>query len=140
MTYDRIMSLLKEFKIFAIKGSVIDLAIGVIIGAAFGKVVSSLVADVVMPPLGVLLGGVDFSGFHLILKEATPHHPAISLNYGSFLSAILDFVIVAAAIFFAIKMTNRLHLTNLQGTRECTECLSHIPIKAKRCKYCGAPQ
>ncbi|NIH12329.1 MAG: large-conductance mechanosensitive channel protein MscL [Serratia symbiotica] len=101
------MSLLKEFREFAIRGNVVDLAVGVIIGAAFGKIVSSLVADIIMPPLGLLIGGVDFKQLHLVLREAQGTVPAVVINYGSFIQAIFDFVIVAFAIFLAIKLMNK---------------------------------
>lgn len=102
------MSILKEFREFAMRGNVVDLAVGVIIGAAFGKIVSSLVADIIMPPLGLLLGGVDFKQFHLVLREAKDNIPAVVMNYGSFLQNIFDFIIVAFAIFMAIKLMNRM--------------------------------
>ena len=102
------MSLLKEFKEFAVRGNVIDMAVGIIIGAAFGKIVSSLVADVVMPPIGVLLGGVDFSGLSIILKDAAAGAPAVTLNYGAFIQTVVDFGIVAFAIFLMINALNRL--------------------------------
>ncbi len=132
------MALWKEFKTFAVKGSVVDLAIGVIIGASFGKVISSLVADVAMPPLGIMLGGVDFSGFHIILKPAMNGNPAISLNYGVFINTLLDFLIVASIIFFVIKIMNRVHLTSLLRTKECPYCISPISDKATKCKFCGS--
>lgn len=101
------MSLLKEFREFAMRGNVVDMAVGVIIGAAFGKIVSSLVADVIMPPLGLLIGGVDFKQFSVILRAAQGEIPAVVLNYGIFLQTIFDFVIVAFAIFSAIKLMNK---------------------------------
>src|SRR5689334_14069329 len=103
------MKLVDEFKQFAVKGNVVDMAVGVIIGAAFGKIVSSLVADVVMPPLGVLIGGIDFSHFQIVLREAVPPDvPAVTLKYGVFLQAIFDFTIVAVAVFALIKLINTL--------------------------------
>ncbi|ATA20228.1 large conductance mechanosensitive channel [Gibbsiella quercinecans] len=102
------MSMLKEFREFAMRGNVVDLAVGVIIGAAFGKIVSSLVADIIMPPLGLLIGGVDFKQFHLVLREAQGSVPAVVMNYGVFIQTIFDFVIVAFAIFMAIKLMNKL--------------------------------
>lgn len=98
----------KEFKEFANKGNVIDMAVGVIIGASFGKIVSSLVADVIMPPIGVLLGGIDFTSFSVVLKNATETEPAILLNYGLFLNNIFDFIIIAFVIFIMVKQMNRL--------------------------------
>lgn len=102
------MSFIKEFKDFAMRGNVVDLAVGVIIGAAFGKIVSSLVADVIMPPVGLLIGGVDFSDLAITLKAAAPDTPAVTLNYGKFIQAIVDFTIVAFAIFLFIKLINTL--------------------------------
>ncbi|WON76662.1 large-conductance mechanosensitive channel protein MscL [Serratia sp. UGAL515B_01] len=102
------MSILKEFREFAMRGNVVDLAVGVIIGAAFGRIVSSLVADIIMPPLGLLIGGVDFKKFHLVLREAEGNVPAVVMNYGAFLQNIFDFVIVALAIFMAIKLMNKM--------------------------------
>lgn len=103
------MSLMKEFREFAMRGNVIDLAVGVIIGAAFGKIVSSLVADIIMPPLGLLIGGVDFKQFAWVLRPAVGDAPAVVMNYGMFIQNIFDFVIVAFAIFMAIKLINKLH-------------------------------
>jgi large conductance mechanosensitive channel len=102
------MGMLQEFKEFAIKGNVIDLAVGVIVGAAFGKIVSSFVADVVMPPIGVMVGGVDFSKLAVTLKEKVGDVPAVTLNYGVFLQTIVDFTIIAFVIFMVIKMINSL--------------------------------
>ena len=102
------MQILKEFKEFAVKGNVVDMAVGIIIGAAFGKIVSSLVADVVTPPLGFLLGGVDFSNLAITLKAAADGAPAVVLSYGKFIQAVFDFTIVAAAIFVMIKGINAL--------------------------------
>lgn len=102
------MSFIKEFKEFAVKGNVVDMAVGIIIGGAFGKIVSSVVNDVVMPPLGVLIGGVNFSGLKLTLKAAEGEAAAVTLNYGSFIQAIVDFTIVAFAIFLLVKAINTL--------------------------------
>ncbi len=99
---------LQEFKEFAMRGNVIDLAVGVIIGAAFNKIVSSLVADIVMPPLGLLLGGVDFKDFAWTLKDAVGEAPAVVLNYGVFIQNVFDFIIVAFSIFLAIRVMNKL--------------------------------
>jgi large conductance mechanosensitive channel len=102
------MSMMKEFKQFAMRGNVVDMAVGIIIGAAFGKIVSSLVNDVIMPPIGLLLGGVDFSSFMITLKQAMGDVPAVTLNYGVFINTVIDFVIVAFAIFMVIKGMNRM--------------------------------
>ncbi|NIF24657.1 MULTISPECIES: large-conductance mechanosensitive channel protein MscL [Pantoea] len=103
------MSLFKEFRDFAMRGNVVDLAVGVIIGAAFGKIVSSLVANIIMPPLGLLIGGVDFKQFSWVLKPAEGATPAVVMEYGVFIQTIFDFVIVAFAIFIAIKLMNKLY-------------------------------
>jgi len=102
------MSILSEFKAFAVKGNVVDMAVGIIIGAAFGKIVSSFVGDVVMPPIGLLIGGVDFSDLAITLKAAEGDIPAVVLSYGKFIQTVLDFVIVAFAIFMGVKVINRL--------------------------------
>ena len=102
------MSILSEFKAFAVKGNVVDMAVGIIIGAAFGKIVSSFVGDVVMPPLGILIGGVDFSDLAVVLKAAEGDLPAVTLAYGKFIQTIIDFTIIAFAIFMGIKVLNRL--------------------------------
>jgi large conductance mechanosensitive channel len=102
------MGILKEFQEFAVKGNAVDLAVGVVIGAAFGKIVTSLVNDVIMPPVGVLVGGVDFSGLAIKLRDKTDTHPESILRYGAFINTILDFVIVAVAIFLMIKLLNSL--------------------------------
>jgi large conductance mechanosensitive channel len=100
------MSMLKEFKEFAVKGNVVDMAVGIIIGAAFGKIVSSLVGDVVMPPIGVLLGGVDFASLAFPVKQATEGAPAVVISYGKFIQTVIDFTIVAFAMFIVIKSIN----------------------------------
>jgi large conductance mechanosensitive channel len=99
---------MKEFKEFAIKGNVIDMAVGIIIGAAFGKIVSSFVGDVIMPPIGVLVGGVDFANLTFILREAVDKNPAVVISYGKFIQTVVDFTIVAFAIFMAVKAINSL--------------------------------
>lgn len=103
------MSLFKEFRDFAMRGNVVDLAVGVIIGAAFGKIVSSLVANIIMPPLGLLIGGVDFKSFGWVLKPAVGDTPAVIMQYGIFIQTVFDFIIVAFAIFMAIKLMNKMH-------------------------------
>ncbi len=99
--------MLKEFRDFAFKGNVMDMAVGIIIGAAFGKIVSSFVADIIMPPIGLLLGGVDFSDLVITLKDATANAAAVTINYGAFLNLIIDFVIVAFVIFIIVKQMNK---------------------------------
>ena len=134
------MSIFKEFKTFATRGNVVDMAIGIIIGAAFGKIVSSIVGDVLLPPLGLLIGGVDFSGFALTLKEAAGTTPAVMIKYGSFINTIIDFVIVALAVFLLIRAMNKLQKKDEKPsaptTRECPDCQMTIPLHAKRCGHC----
>jgi large conductance mechanosensitive channel len=100
--------MLKEFKEFAVKGNVVDMAVGVVIGAAFGKIITSLVADVIMPPIGVALGGVDFSTLSIVIREAIDKKPAVVISYGKFIQTIVDFTIIAFAIFMAVKAINSL--------------------------------
>jgi len=102
------MSIVKEFKEFAIKGNAVDMAVGIIIGAAFGKIISSMVTDVIMPPIGLLIGGVDFKNLKLLLKAATIDRPEVTLNYGLFINNVIDFLIVAFAIFLVVKGINTL--------------------------------
>ena len=102
------MSIIKEFKEFAVKGDAVNMAVGIVIGAAFGKIVTSTVNDITMPPIGLLLGGVDFKNLKLILKAATIDAPAVTLNYGQFINTVIDFVIVAFSIFLVIKGINSL--------------------------------
>ncbi|MEX0938417.1 MAG: large-conductance mechanosensitive channel protein MscL [Pirellulales bacterium] len=135
------MSLLKEFKEFAVKGNVVDMAVGIIIGAAFTKIVTSLVSDVVMPPIGLLLGNTDFSNLALILREATPDREAVTVNYGLFINTVLDFLIVALVIFFLIRQMNRLRRQEEAApvaptNKNCPYCLTSIPIAATRCPAC----
>ena len=100
------MSMIKEFKEFAVKGNAVDMAVGIIIGGAFGKIVSSIVADVIMPPVGVLMGGVDFSSLAITLKEAVGEDPAVTLNYGNFVQAVVNFLIIAFSVFIMVKGIN----------------------------------
>ncbi len=130
------MGMLKEFKEFAMRGNVVDMAVGIIIGAAFGKIVTSLVNDVIMPPIGLLLGNVDFSSLALTLKDKTADSAAVTLNYGIFINTVLDFLIVAFAIFVVIKQINRLKKAPEVTAKDCPKCCSSIPIKATRCPFC----
>jgi len=102
------MNMIQEFKTFAMRGNVVDMAVGIIIGGAFGNIVSSFVADVIMPPIGLLIGGVDFTNLAIILKQAVGDTPAVTLSYGKFIQSVVDFVIIAFAIFLAIKAMNTL--------------------------------
>jgi large conductance mechanosensitive channel len=144
--------MLKEFKEFAMRGNVVDMAVGIIIGAAFGSIVSSLVADVIMPPIGLLLGNVDFSNLFVTLKDGATAGPyasvaqakgagAVTLNYGLFVNAVISFLIVAFAVFMLIRAINRLKKPEVKPvgpptTKECGFCYSTIPIKAVRCPAC----
>lgn len=137
------MSMIQEFKTFAMRGNVVDLAVGVIIGAAFGKIVSSLVSDVLMPPIGVLLGGVDFSNIVLTIKEATGTAPAVTMKWGVFINTMIDFVIVAFVVFMVVKGMNALMKKQpapaaAPTEKQCPECMMVIPITAKRCGHCTA--
>jgi large conductance mechanosensitive channel len=140
--------MLKEFKEFAMKGNVLDMAIGVIIGGAFGKIITSLVSDVLMPPLGLLLGKVDFSSLFLNLSgtpqpslAAAKAAGAPTVNYGVFLQTVLDFIIIAFVIFMLVKQVNRLKTPaapSAPTTKDCPLCLSTIPIKATKCAHCAS--
>ena len=109
------MSIIQEFKEFAVKGNVVDMAVGIIIGGAFGKIVSSLVADIVMPPIGLLLGGVDFRGLKVVLKHGADAPSSVTLNYGMFLQTVVDFLIIAAAVFMLVKAINSLKREQAQA-------------------------
>ena len=139
------MSLLKEFKDFAARGNVLDLAVGVIIGAAFGKIVSSLVSDIIMPPIGFILGKVDFSSLYLNLSgehypslEAAKAAGAPTINYGLFLNALIDFLIVAFVIFLIVREANAYLIKREVTDKDCPRCTSSIPIKATKCPKCTA--
>jgi large conductance mechanosensitive channel len=129
----------KEFKEFAMRGNVVDLAVGVIIGSAFGKIVTSFVNDVLMPPLGLLVGNVDFSDLKLTLKEAGANGKPVTLNYGSFINVVIDFMIVAFCVFLVVKAINTFNRKKPEDPTEkaCPECLMAIPLKAKRCGHCS---
>jgi large conductance mechanosensitive channel len=137
--------MLKEFKEFAMRGNVLDMAVGIIIGAAFGKIITSFVNDILMPPIGLLLGKVDFSNLFVNLSTQSFNTIAeakkagvATINYGLFLNTVLDFVIVAFAIFLLIKQVNKLNRKPAPAptTRDCPYCLSAIPIAAVRCAHC----
>jgi len=144
--------MLREFREFAMRGNVIDMAVGIIIGGAFGLIVQSLVKDILMPPLGLLLGGVDFSDLFLTLKDGVPVGPygslaaaqaagAVTIGYGVFMNAVVSFVIVAFAVFLLIRAVNRLQRQQEApeappSTKPCPYCFSTIPIQATRCPAC----
>jgi large conductance mechanosensitive channel len=147
--------MLKEFRDFAMKGNVVDMAVGIIIGAAFGTIVASLVADIIMPPIGMLMGGVDFTNIFVALKDGTAPGPyatlaaaqaagAVTLNVGVFLNKVFSFIIVAFSVFMLIKAMNKAKRAEpapapaAPTTKECPYCLSAIPLKAKRCAHCAS--
>jgi large conductance mechanosensitive channel len=160
-TYDRIsnhsrhttrkeaLNMIKEFKEFIMRGNVIDMAVGIIIGVAFGAIVTSLVRDIIMPPIGLLLGNVDFANLFAIIKEGDPTSPyatladaqaagAVTINYGLFINFVITFLIVAFVVFLMIRQINRMRRAPAAAptTKECPYCLSTIPIKATRCGHC----
>jgi large conductance mechanosensitive channel len=143
----------REFKEFAVKGNVVDMAVGIIIGAAFGAIVKSLVDDVIMPPIGLVLGNVDFSNLYLLLRDGAVAGPyaslaeakkagAVTLNYGLFINAVVSFTIVAFAVFLLVRAINRLKrqveapAAAEPATKECPYCCSAVPVKATRCPHC----
>ena len=144
--------MLKEFKEFAMKGNVIDMAVGIIIGAAFGTIVNSLVQDVIMPPIGLLLGNVDFANIFAVLKEGKVAGPyasiaaakaagAVTINFGVFVNTIISFILIAFAVFLLVRTINKLRRGEeappaAPPTKDCIYCLSKIPIKATRCPNC----
>jgi large conductance mechanosensitive channel len=134
--------LIKEFKEFAVRGNVIDMAVGVIIGAAFGKIATSLTNDVIMPPISMLLGSGKFEGLTWVLRPELDGKPAVVLNLGVFITTVMDFVIVAFVIFMLLKQINRLkakpptQTPAAPTTKECPRCISTIPLKATRCPNC----
>lgn len=135
------MGMIKEFKEFAMRGNVLDMAIGIIIGGAFGKIVSSLVNDMIMPPIGKMMGNVDFSTLKIPLGTATAEAEAVAINYGVFINTVLDFIIVAFCIFLLVKAINRVKRmeeapAEKPVTKDCPKCCSSIPIKASRCPNC----
>ncbi len=145
--------MLKEFKEFAVKGNVIDMAVGIIVGGAFGTIVNTLVSQVLMPPLGLLVGGVDFSNLYIVLKDgakaAAPYAVladakaagAVTINYGLFLNSVISFLIMVFAVFLLVKAINTLRreekpIPKAPLTKECPYCLSIVPLKATRCSAC----
>lgn len=133
------MGMLKEFKDFAMKGNVVDMAVGIVIGAAFGKIVASLVADVLMPPVGLLLGNVDFSSLSLSLNQPMDPKDLVAIKYGAFINTVIDFVIVALAIFLVVKQMNRLKSAPAAAAatiKDCPHCQMSVPTKATRCGHC----
>jgi len=139
----------KEFKEFAMRGNVMDMAIGIIIGAAFGKIITSIVNDVIMPPIGVLLGGVDFSTLYLTVSNPkgvvfntiaeAKAAGVVTINYGLFINTVIDFVIVAFVIFMLVRQMNKLKKAPVlaaPNTKDCNYCFTAVPIKATRCPHC----
>jgi len=132
------MPFIKEFKEFAVKGNVVDIGVGIVIGAAFSTIVNSFVKDILNPPLGLLTGEIDFSDKLVVLKEATESATAVTVNYGLFINALINFFIVAFAIFLVVKQINRLkkEAPSAPAQKECPHCFSKIPIAAKKCAFC----
>jgi large conductance mechanosensitive channel len=139
----------EEFKKFAMRGNVVDMAVGIVIGAAFGKIVNSFVSDILMPPLGLAMGGMDFSDLFINIGSgsfpslaAAKAAGAPTLNYGLFINTLIGFIIIAFALFIVIKAMNRLKKEEAPPkppeVKQCPECLSEIPLAAKRCKYCAS--
>jgi large conductance mechanosensitive channel len=142
----------KEFKEFAMRGNVVDMAVGIVIGAAFGTIVKSFVSDVLMPPIGLALGGVDFTNLFAVVREGTSAGPyaaladaqaagAVTVNYGIFANTIISFLIIAFAVFFVIKAINSMQKQEEEApaeptTKDCSFCCTEIPIKATRCPHC----
>jgi large conductance mechanosensitive channel len=144
--------MLKEFKEFALRGNLVDMAVGIVVGVAFGAIANSLVSDVVMPPIGLLLGKVDFANLFAVLKEGATAGPyaslaaakqagAVTLNYGAFINTLINFVIVALAVFLVVRTINRMRRTEEEApaeptSKECPRCFSTISLKATRCPQC----
>ena len=140
------MAIFKEFRDFIARGNVVDLAVGVIIGAAFGKIVTSLVSDVLMPPIGLILGHVDFSSLFINL-DLEKHYDTLAaakaagaptINYGLFINALIDFLIVAFVIFFIVQQVNKLTKRGPATSKDCPRCVSSIAVKATKCPHCTA--
>jgi len=144
--------MLKEFKEFVLRGNVLDLAVGIVIGAAFGSIVNSLVKDIIMPPIGLLLGNVDFANLFILLKQGTPPSPyasladaqaagAVTMNYGLFINSLISFLVIALAIFLLVRMVNRLRREEPAPSpapteKACPYCRLNIPLEARRCPHC----
>lgn len=147
-------ALLKEFREFAVKGNVVDMAVGIVIGAAFGTIVKSFVSDVIMPPIGLAIGRIDFNNLFWIIAQGNPRGPyntiaeaqkagAVTLNYGTFVNTVVSFFIIAVAVFFLVRVINRVRrqfesesAPAAMTTKECPRCFTAIPIKATRCPNC----
>jgi len=130
------MSWVQEFKTFVMRGNIIDFAVGIIIGAAFGKIINSLVSDVIMPPIGMLIGGVDFKSLSWVLRPSLADQAEVAINYGIFFNTIIEFLIISLAIFIMIKSANKYRGKTPLSTKDCPECLLPIPALAKRCGHC----
>ncbi len=144
--------MLKEFREFAVKGNAVDMAVGIIIGAAFGAIITSLVADIIMPPIGMILGNLDFANMLIVLKEGKIPGPyatlaqakaagAVTINYGQFVNVVINFLIVAFSVFMLVRSVNRLRKEEeappaAPTTKECPFCMSVIPLQAVRCAHC----
>jgi large conductance mechanosensitive channel len=142
--------MLKAFKEFALRGNVVDMAVGIVVGGAFGTIVSSLVADVLMPPVGALLGGVDFADLFWVVRQGTPAGPyatvaaaqeagAVTIQYGLFLNSVISFLIVASALFFVVRAMNALKKSEpvaAPAVKDCPRCAMSVPLQASRCPHC----
>jgi len=128
----------KEFKEFAMRGNVMDMAIGIIIGSAFGKIITSLVNDILMPPIGFILGKVDFSNLVITIHEKTATSPAVVISYGTFINTVINFIIISFSVYFVVKQMNKIKPSKPQEPtkKDCPFCYSSIPIQAKRCPDC----
>ena len=147
-----VKKVIEDFKAFAIKGNMIDMAVGIIIGGAFGKIITSLVNDVIMPPLGVLIGGVNFTDLKITLKAAEGEMAAVTLNYGNFINAIINFLLMALVIFTIVRTLNKVNEKMkpkkeeapaepaAPTTKVCPYCLSEIPVAAVKCAHCTSDQ
>ena len=136
------MGMIREFREFVVRGNALDMAVGIIVGAAFGKVVSSLVDNILMPPIGLVVGNVDFASLAWTLRPATAESEAVTVGYGLFLNAVVDLVLVALAVFLIVRWMNRLHRKREEvppaapTLKDCPRCFSAIPVRASRCPSC----
>jgi len=133
------MSLVKDFRDFANRGNLIDLAVAVVLGGAFGKIVNSIVNDIIMPPIGLLIGGIDFSAMRIVIKNSPVPEEVVSINYGMLINVIVNFLIIAWCVFIILRFIKRFQKKEEAAaptTKKCPECAMSIPIEAKKCGYC----
>jgi large conductance mechanosensitive channel len=134
------MSLVKDFRDFANRGNLIDLAVAVVLGGAFGKIVNSIVNDIIMPPIGLLIGGIDFSAMKIVIKDSAVPGEVVSINYGMLINVIVNFLIIAWCVFIILRVIQRFQKKEEAAaptTKKCPECAMAIPIEAKKCGYCA---